>query len=214
MHQMNMWYNLQPETKQCLLIPPELRRARVVFFQHANASEMQTRAGYCRVGVFINSSKRESAWQALQPKGLGRQPIKHPALVHANSRTVLSFRSVIIAACFSPSVRLCVRSDTQHSPGTLRSAFADCTAALCCLLPPSESLTRLQSSATCCVYSLAAAPSFILAPAPQSCFQFYSFTRVLLASEYTLNVHLHIYVAAYYVLYKRCLWGTHKYGWL
>lgn len=103
MHQMNMWYNLQPETKQCLLIPPELRRARVVFFQHANASEMQTRAGYCRVGVFINSSKRESAWQALQPKGLGHQPIKHPALVHANSRTVLSFRSVIIAACFSPS---------------------------------------------------------------------------------------------------------------
>lgn len=93
---------------------------------------------------------------------------------------------VIIAACSSRSLaRVCASwSHTRRSPGTLWYAFTDCTAALCCLPPPpppppptpppSESLIRLQCSATCCVYSLAAPPALILVCAPRSCFHFYT----------------------------------------
>lgn len=77
---------------------------------------------------------------------------------------VLSLCNVITAACFSQSLA-CVYaswSHTQHSPGTMWYAFTTCTAALVCLLPPSESLICLQCSATCCVYSPAAPPALIL----------------------------------------------------
>lgn len=83
---------------------------------------------------------------------------------------------------FLPSLaRVCASwSHTRRSPGTLWYAFTDCTAALCCLSPPtlppppSESLIRLRCSATRCVYSLAAPPALILVCAPRSCFHFYT----------------------------------------
>lgn len=187
-----MWYILQH-----LQLKPELRRPREIFFAHAKVLEVQTLAVYGGVGVFINSTKRKPSWQALPPKGLVHQPIKHPVLLHSRS----SLCNVITAVCFSQSLA-CVYaswSHTQHSPGTMWYAFTTCTAALVCLLPPSESVICLQCSATCCVYSPAAPPALILIRAT---IVFPFLHESWGPSWCTLKGNLNIYVAVYYVLYR------------
>lgn len=162
------------ETKQCLLSPPELCRPRELFFAHANVLEMQTRAGYGEVGIFINSTKRKPSWQALQPKGLVHQPIQQPALVY--SRSSIEFMQRYYCSMFLPkfNVRLCIA--VPHAAKSRNHVVRVCSLHCSTLLPtppPSESLIRLHCSATCCVYSLAAPPAFILVRTPQSFFHFY-----------------------------------------
>lgn len=120
----------------------------------------------------------EAPGPALQPGGLVHQPIKHSEPLHSGS--ALGFVRRYYCSMFLPKFSPCLWSHTRRSPGTLWYAFTDCTAALCCPPPPtappppSESLIRLQCSATRCVYTLAAPPALILVCAPRSCFHFYT----------------------------------------
>lgn len=190
------------ETKQCLLSPPELCRPRELFFAHANVLEMQTRAGYGEVGIFINSTKRKPSWQALQPKGLVHQPIKQPALVY--SRSSIEFMQCYYCSMFLPkfNVRLCIA--VPHAAKSRNHVVRVCSLHCSTLLPTPPVRVLDTSSLLCYMLCLFTRCSSCFHTRLHATIVFPFLRESWRPSECTLKGNLHIYVAANFILYKRC----------
>lgn len=184
------------ETKPCLLSPPEVG-PRELFFEHANVLEMQTCAGYVGVSVFINSTKREPSWQALQPKGLVHQPIKHLVLV--DSRSSIEFMQHYYCGMFLPKFNVCFCIMISHVTQSRNHVVRIHKLHYSTLLPTLPVRVLDTSSVLCYMLCLFTHCSSCFDSRPRATIMFPFLHKSWRPSECTLKGNLHIYLAVYYV---------------